>query len=95
MTTNNKEKEQAVFDFYGMIKESWTWARLTPAEKYKFEDILIDHTEFKGINYPSNKITGSYQQRFRAYNVIYRAFLDGLGYDGPAWREPNSEVISF
>lgn len=75
-----KNKENATLDFIGMIKESWTWARLTEKEKKSFEDSVI-----WSIN--QNVIVGTYEQRYRTLNALYHIFLQGVGYTGWKWRE--------
>lgn len=75
-----KNKENATLDFIGMIKESWTWARLTENEKKSFEDSVI-----WSIN--QNVIIGTYEQRYKILNALYHTFLQGVGYTGWKWRE--------
>ena len=64
--------------FQNVIKNSWTWQRLTEKEKQRFYDLDIFH-EIKG-----NKDT-----RKQWLFTIYAGFLAGCGYDGSKWREEN------
>ena len=63
------------------IKKSWTWERLTPEERKRFDAVNID------------RIKGSKKQRLEAICAIYTAFLAGVGYDSPTWREPVLETV--
>ena len=63
------------------IKQSWTWARLTPEERKRFDAVNID------------RIKGNKKQRIEAICAIYTAFLAGVGYDSPRWREPEPETV--
>ena len=81
--TQNRDKEQAFPDFLQMIRASWTYEKMTEDEQRR-----IEH-ELKETAYPffDGRIRGSYENRFRELNNIYSAFLAGLGYSGPHWRE--------
>lgn len=76
----DKNKENAVNDFMQMIKESWTWARLTEKEKKCFEDSVT-----WSIN--QNVIIGTHEQRCHTLNALYHTFLQGVGYNDWKWRE--------
>lgn len=76
----NKPKEQANADFIQMTRHSWTYQRMTEQEKAACDQALTSA--------PTQDISGTYKQRWSAYNAVYHAFLLGLGYTGPAWREP-------
>ena len=84
-----REKENARRDFVEMIKESWTFARLTETEK---TDCIRLLTEENG-----NAVKGSYLQRWEILNAIYYGFLAALGYMARpwAWREEKPESIPF
>ena len=68
--TKNKLDAQA--DWTDMIIKSWTWARLTNAEKNKFGDELVKETTQKAIS-------GTYRQRWEILNALYSMFLEGCG----------------
>ncbi len=75
-----KDKELAKQEYLEMIKQSWTWAKLTDKEKNKFVEIL---------EYPSSVVVikGDYKQRWRACGALYHTYLTGLGYDDSSkWR---------
>lgn len=74
----NKPKEQAQADFITMIRNSWTFQRMTQKEQEKAIEAL----------HCPDSLQGNYKQRWIAYQMIYRAFLLGIGYDGAQWREP-------
>jgi len=73
----NRNKDDARKDFNSLIIKSWTWERLTDEERGRAIDAIM-----------STKMTGSYDQRWATLNSVYNAFLLGVGYDGPRWREP-------
>lgn len=73
----NKPKEQAQADFIAMTRNSWTFQRMTQKEQEAAIQALLC----------SEMLKGSYKQRYSALNAVYRAFLLGIGYDGPQWRE--------
>ena len=70
------EKEKAVEEFYKMIKQSWTWARLTQKERERFYECIELSTLF-----------GTFAQRWTQLNDIYFSFLMGVGYSYDNWRE--------
>ena len=76
----NRNKEDAVNDFLEMIYESWTYNRLTEDEKYRFDKAVTFCTEIGDVK-------GTWKQRWSIMQMVYEAFLDGVGYDGPNWRE--------
>ena len=74
----SKPKEQAQADFIAITRNSWTFQRMTQWEQETAIQALLC----------SDMIKGSYEQRYSALNAVYRAFLLGIRYDGPQWREP-------
>lgn len=81
---NTIEKEYAVADFITMIYKSWTYERLTDAEKEKL-DQAFDFVS-RGC------IEGTYKARWNTMQAAYTAFLTAIGYNGPSWREKVKEV---
>lgn len=85
-----QDKERAYDDFIAMIKNSWTWERLTEDERVTFTNNL---QRIALLN-----ISGSYLQRYHAYHACYDMYLRGLGYDDWHWREPEPKyewVVSY
>lgn len=78
----NKPKEQAQADFIAMTRNSWTFQRMTQEEQDTAIQALLC----------SEMLKGSYKQRYSALNAVYRAFLLGIGYDGPQWRESENNL---
>lgn len=78
----NKPKEQAQADYIAMIRNSWTFQRMTQEEQETAIQALLC----------SEMLKGSYKQRYSALNAVYRAFLLGIGYDGPQRREPENNL---
>lgn len=84
---NTPNKKQAVCDFMQMIYESWTYGRMTDAEKAQW-DKAVEFAQEQGM------IRGTYRARWSIMQAIYNAFLCGLGYDGGLWREPNRDEVA-
>lgn len=83
----NKPKENAFPDFMEMTCNSWTYQRMTEEEKSRCEKALKSA--------PTQDIQGTYRQRRSAYNAVYNAYLIGIGYTGPLWREHHPENVPF
>lgn len=75
-----KDKNLAKQEYLEMIKQSWTWAKLTEKEREKFSE-LLEHPCSAVV------IRGNYEQRWEACEAIYHTYLEGLGYDPLHWRE--------
>ena len=73
MSEHKKEDAKAVY--IDICRHSWTFGRMTEEEKGRCEKIF------------SHDVAGTFGQRCQAYALIYSAFLIGLGYNGPFWRE--------
>ena len=78
-------KENAIENFNKMIHNSWTYEKLTTAEKQNWENVL-DSTPTK------EAVKGTYQQRWKILQAIYSGFLNALDYKPINWRE-ESEVL--
>ena len=76
----NKNKENAINDFTNMIKESWTYARLTENERFAWEESVAWAVDQKVVS-------GKYSQRWTTLQALYHTFLLGVGYTGWKWRE--------
>lgn len=76
----NKDKNEVFNNYFEMIKNSWTYNKLTNEEKEKLKDILTDSRILTDIK-------GSYNQRWSALNCIYFTFLKMLDYNPLNWRE--------
>lgn len=84
-----KNKENALNDFYKMIKNSWTYAKMTEKEQEKLSATLF-------LNVPvENALKGTYEQRWAILQAIYAAFLNGIGYNDFSWREEVKEQLPF
>ena len=83
-----RTKESAAPDFMRTISKSWTYCRLTEEEKDRLDD-AIDFATLAAVK-------GSFNRRWDVLQAVYHAFLNGVGYNGPTWREPNpNEVPAF
>ena len=77
MLKDRKDLENVVYDYFDeVISKSWTWERLTDVEKERFKN-CIDFS----------KIKGTARQRVEMLNMVYAAFLQGVGYEPIGWRE--------
>lgn len=74
------DKENAINNFYEMIRHSWTYGKLTDEEKQQFDKTL------KSVQM-QEALKGTYQQRWKILQAIYMAFLNGCGYNDFNWRE--------
>ena len=74
------DKEKVIENFNNMIIKSWTYARLTSAEKDQWKRTL-ESAPLKVA------VKGTYKQRWNILNGIYTAFLYGCGYTDFKWRE--------
>lgn len=70
--------------FQNVIKNSWTWQRLTKEEKQRFIDLNI-----------FSEIKGNKGIREQWLFTVYAGFLAGCGYDGFRWRETEKEEPLF
>lgn len=68
--------------FQTVIKESWTWAKLTEEEKRRFIDLIYVDSIFYSI-------ARTDKEKIELLNFAYHAFLVGLGYKPIGWREVN------
>lgn len=77
---NDLGKQELFNHFMDMIKNSWTYDRLTEAEKRTINRHLID-------KYSLGCIKGTNKARWDILNLIYFTYLLGLGYTPVGWRE--------
>lgn len=75
-----RTKENALVHYIAMTCKSWTFAKLTQAEKEKCIDALYFPNE-------QGMLKGTFRQRWDILNAVYNAYLAGLGYVGVNWRE--------
>ena len=81
-------KENALNNFYEMIKQSWTYAKLTEHEKAQFKIVLYSRQVEKCLK-------GTYKQRWEILQAIYSSFLMALDYTPIGWREDLDEIPLF
>ena len=81
-----KDKDNAVCDFYEMVKMSWTFDRMTEDEKQNLRLVFYDAHEF---------VSGTYNKRWEQLHGMYNAFLHALGYHGGNWRETDADAPLF
>ena len=82
------KKENVLNDYIVMIKNSWTYEKLTEEEKENLKDIFYSiRTE--------NALKGTYKQRRAVLDAIYFSFLKGLNYEPIGWRENGENYLKF
>ena len=79
-----KNKEMVLSDFIVMIRNSWTYDKMT----YKEKDRLL---EMLDSNRTKDALKGTYNNRWSVLQAIYHAYLIGIGYSDFSWREDNKE----
>ena len=76
-----KNKENAVAEFENVIKNSWTYDRMTEEEKNSLWEKMGDFVR-------QGHVSGSFDQRWRTLQAMYGMFLAGLGnVNNPNWRD--------
>ena len=81
-----KKYSSAVEDYLQNVTyKSWTWERMTEDEQRRFK-ALRECGVF-------DQIKGNDATRMQWLCTIYTAFLQGLGYDSPNWRERAEDNI--
>lgn len=73
-------KENALNNYINMVKNSWTYEKLTKEEKTKLCE-LFNSSRIIDI------LKGTYKQRWEILNTIYYGFLVGVGYSPINWRD--------
>ena len=81
-------KENVLNDYIAMIKQSWTYAKMTKEEQKQLQEV------FYSVRL-ENALKGTYKQRWDVLQAVYFGFLSGLGYAGGLWRETAEDVPSF
>ena len=79
------DKENATYNYFNtVIVKGWTWQLLTPEEQERFKT-CVDFSRIKG----------NARQRVEVLNMLYSAFLHGVGYTPIGWRESDPEAPKF
>ena len=74
------EKKDILNDFIAMVKASWSYQRMTEDEQKRCIELLSSELVKMCLLYND-------KHKWRILQVVYHAYLDGLGYDGFEWRE--------
>lgn len=82
----NIKKENAIGEFDKMIKNSWTYDRMTEEERTKWDELLKHNRTLEAIK-------GNTKQRWTTLNALYFTYLIGIGYDGHTWRETEAAPL--
>lgn len=79
------DNENAIYNYFNtVIVKGWTWQRLTQEERERFKT-CVDFSRIKG----------NARQRVNVLNMLYSAFLYGVGYKPIGWRESYPEAPKF
>lgn len=78
-------KENVIYEFNNMIKNSWTYEKMTTKEK------LVWNNDVLGSVRTNNALKGNYNQRWNILQAIYGAYLYGIGYDDFNWRDESED----
>lgn len=76
-----KNKDNILYDFNDMIKNSWTYNKMTEDEQNAWFEKVINTERTQ------NSLKGTYNQRWNILQALYGAYLIGIGYDNFSWRE--------
>ena len=82
------DKEKVFENFENMVKNSWTYDRLTLQEKGRLQEII-------NSMYTKKCIKGTYRQRWDTLQAIYHSFLVALDYKAVGWREKLEKTPLF
>lgn len=80
MSKLSEKQTEALTERLNMLKNSWTWQKLTENERAAFLDRIRLESEF-------GSICGTTKQVETIVNALYSMFLYGAGYSGAGWRE--------
>ena len=75
-----KNKENTLNDFLEIIKNAWTYDKMTKEEQNRLFEVMNSVRINKSLK-------GNYNHRWDILNGLYYAFLIGIGYDNFHWRE--------
>ena len=82
---NMKKYSSAVEDYFqNVIKNSWTWDRLTSDEQDRFTNMDV-----------FDEIKGTDKIRVEWLYTIYKSFLIALGYKQLGWRDTDGKDTKF
>lgn len=73
-----KKKEDALDEFVDMVRKSWTFGRLTTAERDKL---------WEAFEFAARHLRGNFDARWATLQTVYNAFLLGVGYTDFNWRD--------
>ena len=82
----SEEKEKTLIQFRDMIKNSWTYDRMTQEEKDNIMDVL-SYNNIQTIE----ALKGTKKQCWAILQAIYSSFLAALNYNSMGWRETEEE----
>ncbi len=74
------DKEETLKKFVEIIKESWTYNKLTEKEKENLIETLYSVTTVDCLR-------GTFKQKWEILQAIYNSFLMALDYNPTNWRE--------
>lgn len=78
--------EKYIKQYIEIIEASWTFSKMSKEEKERFYNILNSERL-------KNTLKGTEKQKWNILQLIYYAFLEGLGYNGFKWRDENETPL--
>lgn len=81
-TLKQEKNLDIIYNHKEFLKKSWTYEKLTKEEKEIFDKIFsLSNRQLV------DNLSGKENQKRMTLNIIYSAFLAGIGYNGFSWRE--------
>lgn len=82
MNKINERRAAALDRFIPIMRNSWTYDRLTEDERQRITDRITRRAAV---------MLGDENHMYAELQAFYSAFLDGTGYTWKGWREPEEE----
>ena len=82
MNKIDERRAAALEKFTGIMRNSWTWERLTETERDKITNVITRRAAV---------MLGDKKHMHEELQAYYSAFLAGTGYQWHEWREPAEE----
>lgn len=81
-TLKQEKNLDIIYNYKELLKKSWTYDKMTKEEKETFDKIFsLSNRQLV------DNLSGKENQKKMTLNIIYSAFLAGIGYNGFSWRE--------
>ena len=84
-----KNKDNVLYDFNDMIKNSWTYEKMTEDEQNNWFEKVVNNVRTEKC------LKGTYIQRWEILQAMYNAYLVGIGYTDFNWRCNDEDKTFF